>query len=657
MAGKKAGNAVRSNASGKSLINHALLLFGGKGGVGKTSMASATALYAASQGKKVLVLSTDPAHSLSDSLGVVMKGEVTKVAGNVDALEIDAAALLVEYKKKYGALIKQIADEGTFFSKEDIQEFFDLSLPGMDELMALLKVMDILEEKKYDIVIIDTAPTGHTIRLLELPEVMASYIKVLAEMRQKHRVVVRMMTRRYVPDAADDFINTMHHNLTRLKKTLQDSSTQFVPVMIPERLAVAETERLMKVLRKHSIPVQEIIVNRVVKEACPFCKARRKNQEMYLQEIKKKFSRCTLLEVPLLAREVRGKTLDGLSAILFEEQQGMAGSIDSVKQASSIKQAGSVKQSREEKLSFGALTVKPSTKFLLFGGKGGVGKTSCAAATALKEGEKKKVLIFSTDPAHSLQDSFGVPVGNTVVKINSNVSALEVDSYTLLHDLKKKYKKEIHAFFSSVFTSTTTATIDAPYDRRVMEDLFDLAPPGIDEIMALKTMMDLMKEKTYDLFILDTAPTGHTIRLLEMPEIAEGWASTLLDIQEKYPIAFEVGETLQEMLDAIKKVREVLVDSSRSEFVVVAIPEAMSVLETQDLIAGLKRLKVPVEYVIVNKMVPASDCGFCSAKRSEQVKYVKQLQGLKLKMVGVALFENEVQGKTLNTLKNCLFTV
>jgi arsenite/tail-anchored protein-transporting ATPase len=611
------------------LINNKLLLFGGKGGVGKTTMAVATALHAAAQGKKTLVLSTDPAHSLSDSFNVQIGNKITKIKTNLDALEIDAAVLLEEYKKKYGDLIKQIADEGTFFSKDDIQQFFNLSLPGMDELMALLKIIDILAEKKYDLLILDTAPTGHTIRLLELPDVMTSYIKVLAEMRQKHRVVVKMMVGRYVLDKADEFINKMHHDVERLKVVLKESSTQFVPVLIPEAMAVAETERLIMVLEKHNIPVEKIIVNGVMGKNCSFCKSRRQNQEKYLQGIKKKFSKYEIKEVPLFAQEIKGKNLDMLALVLSGGEYELPKLV--------------VKKIRE--LKFDLLKIKPTTELLLFGGKGGVGKTSCAAAVALEESNKKKVLVFSTDPAHSLSDSFGVSIGNKITKINDNLSALEVDSYTLLNNLKKKYKKEIHDFFTSVFRPTTTATIDAPYDRRVMEDLFDLCPPGIDEIMALKTIMDLMQEKKYDLFILDTAPTGHTIRLLEMPKIAEEWVSTLLDIQEKYPISFEIGETLQEMLITIKKVRGLLADSSKSEFVVVTIPEAMSVLETEDLIANLNKLKVFVEYLIVNKMVHSSDCVFCSAKRNEQMKYVIQLQKLKLKMVGVELFEKEIQGK------------
>ena len=218
-----------------------------------------------------------------------------------------------------------------------------------------------------------------------------------------------------------------------------------------------------------------------------------------------------------------------------------------------------------------------------------------------------------------------------------------------------KYKTEIHDFFGSVFKPTKIATIDAPYDRRVMEDLFDLAPTGIDEIMALKTMMDLMEDKKYELFILDTAPTGHAIRLLELPEIAEEWVKVLLDIQEKYPISFDFA-ILNEMLGTIKKIREVLADAKKTGFIIVVIPEAMALMQTQDLVNSLQRLKVPLEYLIVNMIIPKSNCSFCSAKGAEQINYIKKLQELNLKTIGVELFDKEIKGDDLNKLSNALFT-
>jgi arsenite/tail-anchored protein-transporting ATPase len=616
------------------MINKKLLLFGGKGGVGKTTCAAATALYFASSGKKTLLVSTDPAHSLSDSLNVQIGSEVRTVKKNLDALEIDAALLLEDYKKAYGEIIKQIADEGTFFSKDDIKQFFDLSLPGIDELMALMKIMDVLDEKKYDTIILDTAPTGHTIRLLELPQVMLTYMHVLAEMRLKHKVVVRMMVGRYIKDKADEFINDMNNRITRLQKVLTSNTTAFIPVVTPEKMAVAETERLVTILKKDGIHIEFIILNRVIAKSCAFCTKRAASQTAMIRRVKRLHS--SIKEIPLLALEVRGKYLDSVSAILYTATELYTPN------AMIHHTSEKTNASKGATVTFTSLKITNSTQFLLFGGKGGVGKTSCAAAAALHEGTKKKVLVFSTDPAHSLSDAFGKKIGDSVTPITPNVDALEIQSMVLLEQLKKKYKTEMKAFFGSVFRSTTTATIDAPYDRKVMEDLFELCPPGVDELMALKTMMDFMNEKKYDLFILDTAPTGHTLRLLEMPEIAEAWLETLADIQDKYPLSLELGETLQSMLDTVKKLRSIMTDTSKTAFVVVSIPEAMSVLETSDLTAALTRLRVPSSYIIVNKIIPESSCDFCKSKRAEQQVHIQALHKMKKKLVAVSLFDSDI---------------
>jgi arsenite/tail-anchored protein-transporting ATPase len=620
------------------LLNKKLLLFGGKGGVGKTSCAAAMAIYAASQGKKVLVMSTDPAHSLSDSFGVEIDNKITNIKNNLDALEINASLLLDDYKKKYGELIKQIADEGTFFSKDEIGRFFDLSLPGMDELMALVKVIDILEEEKYDLLILDTAPTGHTIRLLELPDLLTSYVKVLAEMRMKHRVVVKMMAGRYVKDSADEFIDKMNNDILRIKSILKDKNkTNFIPVTIPEAMSVYETEKLVGVLESHSIPIEMLLINRVIEDNCDFCSSHRKDQDKYIKQINNKFSKYEIRQIPLFANEIREKSLELLSNIIFTDGYSMP----AFKEKDLGGPIGKVQ------VNFSKLKIDDKREFLLFGGKGGVGKTTIASATALKLSKDKKVLIFSTDPAHSLSDSFGVPIGDKVTTIQNNLDALEINAYALLNKFKQQYKKEITSLFNSILQPTKKAgfhgTIDAPYDRKVMEDLFDLCPPGIDEIMALKTMMDLMEANEYDVYILDTAPSGHTIRLLEMPEIAEEWLSTLSDIVDNYPVSMEISDTLDEMLNTIRKVRKILA-SDKTEFIVVTIAEAMSVHETKDLIGMLKKLNVLNDYLVINKIIPDNKCNFCSTKRFEQEEYIKQLSEFGLKTVGIESFDKELRG-------------
>ena len=143
--------------------NLRLIIFGGKGGSGKTTSAAATALYLNKiyPDKKLLVISVDPAHSLSDSFDIVLNGnKATPIIKNIWCLETDAQESLAEYKARYGDTIREIADRATYFDKQDIEGFLDLSLPGLDEVMAIVQIVDLLKAGEYDLIILDTAPTG-----------------------------------------------------------------------------------------------------------------------------------------------------------------------------------------------------------------------------------------------------------------------------------------------------------------------------------------------------------------------------------------------------------------------------------------------------------------------------------------------------------------
>jgi len=174
--------------------------------------------------KKVLLVSCDPAHSISDSLGEKIGSDPTPVSGfpNLEAREIDALKLFDSFDKENQKTITTILDRGTYLDPEDINEFVGLSLPGIDELMALLEIARIVEKNKYDLVIVDTAPAGHTLRLLELPKLLKSVIELLNLMQDKHRTMVKSLTRRYNQDKADEFIVNL---IPSLQEQKEDSNT------------------------------------------------------------------------------------------------------------------------------------------------------------------------------------------------------------------------------------------------------------------------------------------------------------------------------------------------------------------------------------------------------------------------------------------------
>jgi len=299
-----------------------LILFGGKGGVGKTTCASSTGLYL-SKDFKTLLISTDPAHSLADSLGQEIRGEIEEVKGvkNLSALEISAEKALSKFKMRYESQIKKILNTSTYLDQEDIDSIFALPIPGIDEVMGFKMIVDLIEEGKFEKYIVDTAPTGHALRLLTLPELLDDWIKVMAKMRWKYRYMVTTFRGRYKPDEGDDFLIEMKKTVKRIEGLLRDSQRcEFIAVTIPEDMAILETERLIKSLDQYGMKVRQLIINNVFPECtCLFCQARREGQDKYIREIRDKFSDLKTMIIPLQPQEVKGiGSLENFKEVLFQ---------------------------------------------------------------------------------------------------------------------------------------------------------------------------------------------------------------------------------------------------------------------------------------------------------------------------------------------------
>ncbi len=653
-----------------------LILFGGKGGVGKTTMAAAAAVHLArsfQNDKKVLVISTDPAHSLGDSFGIEIGDKVTEDRGstinnqqstirNLYARELDAVKLGDEFKRKNEAVIKKLADRGTYFDRNDITEFFNLSLPGMDEVMAVIEIANILKEGIYDILILDTAPTGHTVRMLSLPEQMLKWIEFMDLMQQKHRFMsVHFTGKKYVKDECDFFIDKLSSDIESVKKLLSDEqTTRFVPVTIPEPMATSETKRLLSALEKNNIPVTEIIVNRVADaHECAFCASKQEDQRQPLSEIEESFSQYSLIKVPLFPNEIRGvEELKGLADYLM----GISKPYESPKAVVSVEEVQAY------------LAIDPNLEFVLFGGKGGVGKTSLASAAALHLAQcnpDKNILVFCTDPAHSLSDSFKLTIGDKITPIHQNLQssifnlhypktnlyALEINADKLFEDFKQDFKKEIE----EIFDKFLGGGVDIKFDREVMTELLTLAPPGLDEIMALDKIMDLRKEGKFDIFVLDTSPTGHLLRFLELPDMVREWLNAFFRLLLKYKGVVRLAKAAEKALAMSKNVRriqEAFMDHNKTNFAAVTIAEAMGLLELERLVSALDNAKIHCGSIIVNMVIPQTDCNFCSSKRVEQAGYIKKIHSIfsSRTITNVPMFPHEVRGiDDLNKIGEIVF--
>jgi len=298
-----------------------LILFGGKGGVGKTTCACSAALYLA-EDFKTLLLSTDPAHSLADSLGQKIGSQIKQVKGveNLSALEINAEQALSKFKAEHENEIKKILETGTNLDTQDIDSIFALPIPGMDEVMGFKTMVDLIDEATFDKYVIDTAPTGHALRLITSPKLLDDWIKVMAKMRWKYRYMVETFAGRYKPDEGDDFLLTMKKTVKRIEDLLSDPNrSEFIAVTTAEEMTILETERLINTLGNYGIKVWQLIINNILESNnCQFCREKRKEQDKYISEIENKFSMLSTTIIPSQPHEVKGlRTLANFKDLLF----------------------------------------------------------------------------------------------------------------------------------------------------------------------------------------------------------------------------------------------------------------------------------------------------------------------------------------------------
>ncbi len=332
-----------TSALTQHLLQRRTLFFGGKGGVGKTTVASAFALMSADRGDRTLLVSTDPAHSTSDILERRLTGEPQQVVDNLWAMEIDPEHEVDAYIADVKA---RIADSVPPRLAGEVERQIDIARisPGAEESALFDRFTRILqhEARDYDRVVFDTAPTGHTLRLLSLPETMTAWIAGLISHRKKVNILGRMW--RNVAgagvgagagagshDDTDDpvlrVLNERKHRFEEARKLVTDAEqASFAFVVIPERLPILETGKAVRALDKYRIPVGGLFVNRVLPDHAEgeFLQRRRERERGYLDEIAATFATHPIQHVPLMEADVVGvKALRELGVVLGSGESGV----------------------------------------------------------------------------------------------------------------------------------------------------------------------------------------------------------------------------------------------------------------------------------------------------------------------------------------------
>jgi arsenite-transporting ATPase len=571
-----------------------IVLVVGKGGVGKTTFAVGLGAAFARHGEKTLVVSTDPAAALGDVIGAPVGAAMRPVRGapRLQARQLNAAELRAEFLSRWRTVIAEIVDRGTYLARGEIDGLVDAALPGADEIFALLALADaIAAPDRPARIVVDTAPTGHTLRLLALPDTFRALLDVLESMQEKHRFIVRALTRRQKRDAADAFLDEMRSRVGELKRVLSDhASLAAVVVARAEPVVALETERYVAALGALGVAVAALVVNAAPKQDG--------DPRTTFDSIDASIPR---LIVPRSSTPPRG--IAEVSAAIA------ASTVTPVRRPPRPRRAAARAPRPARGVELDGL-VRPLT---IVGGKGGVGKTtvSCALAIAAADAGDEPVLLVSTDPAASIADALGDP-DQPAWSVERRVSgvprltALQLDAAAAFAAARDRYQTQIDAMFGAVVARGA----DAARDRAVMRELLALAPPGVDELFALSVLGDELAAGRFARIIVDPAPTGHMLRLLEMPAIALDWSHRLMRLMLEYREVVGLGDAAAELLEFAKRTRALdglLRDRERSGVMLVTLDEPVVRAQTRRLARAVRQRHCDVIALVWNRSKRAID--------------------------------------------------
>lgn len=625
-----------------------LAFFIGKGGVGKTTLSASYAVHLARARPRssVLLLSTDPAHSLSDIFQVklgVTRRRVRLPRGRLFLWQVDAEKQFRRFLGKYRDAILDLIETGTIFSRADIAPLLDTTLPGMAEMSALLAIHELLDEGEYDHIVVDTAPIGHTLRLFEMPEHFARFLDFLDVAGNRDRLLAERFGGKLQP-ISRPFIAEWRRMVDAVGEALQSSDSRLVLVTTAESFSLNESVRVTRALREDSdLRVHEIVLNKAVAAAgdCENCGVRAADTRAAGRFLKRNFPRLPVLTAVDPGHPILGAAaLAAFGAHVFEKKR-FTHRIAAPKAPDVQSKVGFKKVAWPDLKTPLSLTL----------GKGGVGKTTISAALAFHARQKRPtvpVTICSTDPAPSLDDIFAADVGDAGVSVlrDQRFRAMEIDSVAEFRRWSERMKRQLD---QALATEVSGVHVDLSFDREIFAALLDIVPPGVDEIFAIFRILDLLAAKKGQV-VIDMAPTGHALELLRMPTRMQLWARLLLKSLAPHrtlPLAREIAVEVATIGQRVRELATLLQDERRSRVWPVMLAEPLPDRETRRVLQSLEAMGIPAGPLFVNRVIFPEDargCGRCGSARRWQLATLARLRRARRELLIVRNRSHEIAG-------------
>jgi len=532
----------------QSIVTSKFLFFTGKGGVGKTSTACATAIHLADQGNKVLLVSTDPASNLQDVLEVELTNVPTPVPGveNLFASNIDPEQSAEMFREKVvGPYRNQLPDSAIKSMEEQLSGACTLEMAAFDEFAEIISNAEIRD--LYDHILFDTAPTGHTLRLLQLPTAWngfleesthgASCLGPLSGITEK-----KALYERTVQVLSDPYQTTL------------------LLVARPEASPLAEANRSAKELNAIGIENQLLVVNGILRSPMTndqVSLAYYERQQEALQHMPEELKQQAVYSLPLVSYPLVG--IENLRLIFSSSESGTHSKASKASEHQLPELSAMVEQFSE----------KPG-KVIFAMGKGGVGKTTVASSIAVGLAEKgHKVHLTTTDPASHLEYMFADRFENDRLKVSSIHPKEEV----------AKYKAEV--------LEKASKSLDDDAIQYLKEDL---ESPCTEEIAVFRAFAEHVAQSEDEIVVIDTAPTGHTLLLLDSAE----------DYHK------ELSRSTGEVPDSVKELIPRLRNPEETSVIIVTLAETTPVLESKRLQEDLERAEIRPKWWVINQSLYAA---------------------------------------------------